>query len=151
VVIGPRNFTTMPLKKGRTDNQLFSAASYNCREDLYKPPIREIRRSVVKDGHLQAGHDAKFRPAKTVRDTADYKAAYGHLPDRLFVKKNYRDEEGAVVIGPRNFTTKPPKKGQVGKGTSFGGIPQAMPDGYDTAKVMRRKELEQHWDTINKV
>ena len=55
------------------------------------------------------------------------------------------------MIGPRNFTTKPPKKGQVGKGTSFGGIPVAMPDGYGSEKLQRRKELEQHWATIEKV
>lgn len=112
VVIGPRNFTTMPLKKGKTDQQLFSAPSYTCREDLYKPPIREVRRSLVKDGHLKAGHDVAYKPAKTVRETADYKAAYDHMPEQVFVKKNYRNpEDGSVVIGPRNFTTKPPKKG----------------------------------------
>ena len=36
-------------------------------------------------------------------------------------KKNYRDEQGAVMIGPRNFTTIPMKKGLVGKLTTFSG------------------------------
>jgi NAD/NADP transhydrogenase beta subunit len=49
------------------------------------------------------------------------KAAYEHMTDRKEVKKNFRDEDGAVVIGPRNFFTNPPKKGEVGKGTSFAG------------------------------
>ncbi len=152
VVLGPRNFTTKPLKKGSTDNELFSAPSYNCRLDVYKPAQRDIKRTTVKDGHLRAGHDAAYKPAKTVKETADYKAAYEHLPEQVFVKKNFKDpEDGSVVIGPRNFTTKPPKKGQVGAGTSFGGIPKAMADGYDAAKQQRRKELESHWDIINKV
>jgi hypothetical protein len=152
VLIGPRNFTTKPLKKGHTDKQLFSAPSYNCRTDVYKRAIREISRTVVKDGHLQAGHDAAYRPAKIVREVTGYKASFAHLPDRTFVKKSYRDpEDNSVVIGPRNFTTKPPKVGQVGPGTSFGGIPKAIPEGYDNAKVARRKELESHWDKIAKV
>ena len=143
VVIGPRNFTTKPLKRGRTDQQLFSAPSYNCRTDLYKRAIREISRTIVKDGHLKAGHDAAYRPAKIVREVTGYKASFHHLPDRVFTKKNYKDpEHGSVVIGPRNFTTKPPKYGQVGPGTSFGGIPKAIPEGYDNAKMDRRKELE---------
>jgi hypothetical protein len=52
VVIGLRNFTTKPLKHGKTDAQLFSIPSYVCREDMYKPAFRSITRTSVKDGHL---------------------------------------------------------------------------------------------------
>lgn len=86
----------------------------------------------------------QFRPAKTVRDKTGYKAAYEHMSDRVDVKKNYRNEDGAVALAPRNFTTMPPKKGEVGKNTSFGGNLAHLPDEYDNAKEIARKELEEH-------
>jgi hypothetical protein len=57
------------------------------------------------------------------------------MNDRKDIKKNFRDEEGAVVIGPKNFVTNPLKKGEVGKGTSFAGHLAHMPDTYDQAKI----------------
>ena len=66
-------------------------------------------RSADPKGHIKAGHDVAFKPAKNVRDKSDYKAAYGHMVDRVDVKKNFRDADGAVVAGPRNFYTTPAK------------------------------------------
>jgi len=37
------------------------------------------------------------------------------MTDRVEVKKNYKDEDGKVKLGPRNFTTNPAKTGEVGK------------------------------------
>ena len=76
--------------------------------------------------------DMAFRPAKVVPDKYNMKASYVHLPTEVHVKKNYRDpEDNHVIIGPRNFTTMPSKKGEVGKGTSFGGQIPHLPDGYE--------------------
>ena len=52
-------------------------------------------------------------------------------------KKDYKDEEGRVVIGPRNFTTIPMKRGKVGKLTYFGGqIPYKEDDTYGNKKKL---------------
>jgi len=59
-------------------------------------------------------------------------------------RKNHRDEEGAVMIGPRNFTTIPMKKGIGGKLTTFSGpIPYKESD-YNISKELLRKELKDH-------
>lgn len=47
------------------------------------------------NGH-QALHDAKFKPAKVVREKY-YKASYEHMNDRVEVKKQYKDEDGKVI------------------------------------------------------
>ena len=47
------------------------------------------------------------------------KAPYEHLKEIDEKKKNYRDEEGAVITAPRNFTTNNLKQGQVGPQTYF--------------------------------
>jgi hypothetical protein len=61
-------------------------------------------RGEVKDGYKSIGkQDMVFKPAKRVKDFYGSKASYEHLVDRVEFKKNYRDEEGAVIIGPRNF------------------------------------------------
>jgi len=46
-----------------------------------------------------------------------------------------------VKVGPRNFYTSPGKKGKVGKQTSFTPQPAHMPDDYDYAREMARKEM----------
>ena len=79
------------------------------------------------------------------------KASYEHMTDRKEIKKNYKDEEGAVITAPRNFYTNPLKKGEVGKGTSFAGQWEHLPDTYEQAKVNNRKELEKSWDINAKV
>lgn len=113
-IIGPRNFTTRPTLKGKTEKVYFArAASYTSIGDPFKEMNLQMRESV-KDGHLKAGHDRVFRPAKHFRQD-DYKASFVHQSDLVEVKKNYRDEEGKVRIQPRNILTNPPKKGLVGK------------------------------------
>ena len=110
VIIGPRNFTTKPLRSGKDERVYFQpASSYNCRGDLYQPPIRQITREQVKDGYKLIGkQDINFKPCKTVRDLY-HRAPFEHMSDRVEIKKNYRDEEGAVKIAPKNITTNPPK------------------------------------------
>jgi len=129
---------------------MLSRPDYVSIGDPYKPANKELRASK-KDGHLQAGHDVAFKPAKIVKDQASFVSSYGHMNDRVEVKKNYRDEDGEVILEPRNFTTKPLKKGEVGLGTSFGGHLPHMPDTYDEAKIKARKELELHWKKIETV
>ena len=57
-----------------------------------------------------------FRPAKTVthkKGKDGRLAAYEYKEQGPEKKKTYRDEEGAVIIAPRNFLTNPMKKGVI--------------------------------------
>lgn len=54
------------------------------------------------------------------------------------------DEDGKVVIGLRNFTAMPMKKGRIGKNTSFGGPVPYIADPYDNKKKIAWKELKEH-------
>ena len=96
-VVGPRNFTTKPLKKGKTEGVYFSkASSYIAIGDPFKESGFQMRTSE-KDGHIKAGHDKEFKPAKNFRQD-ETKAPYPHQSDLVPVKKNYRDEEGKVKL-----------------------------------------------------
>ena len=108
MILGPRNFTTKQPKQGKTDSVLFSKPSYVSVEDPYKPQLEKVMRTSDPEGHKKAGHDIVFKPAKVVRDKP-YKASYEHMNDRVDVKKNYRDADGAVISGPKNFYTTPAK------------------------------------------
>ena len=141
----------MPLKKGATDKQLFSNPDYTCLGNPYQPAKTDMARSHVIDGHLKAGHEVAFKPAKAVRDKYGYAASYAHIEENPDVKKkNYRDEDGAVIIGPRNFTTKPLKKGIVGKGTTFEAPLPHMAEGYEQHKVEAKEKAKSHLDFIAK-
>jgi len=143
VVTEPRNFYTTSVKKGHSDKVLFSKPSYVSVENPYSEPVEKVLRSADPKGHSKAGHDAIFKPAKNVRDKSDYKSAYVHMVDRVDVKKNFRDADGAVIKGPTNFYTTPAKQGRVGRGTSFTPQPKHMPDQFDYGKVIARKEMEE--------
>jgi hypothetical protein len=66
------------------------------------------------------------------------------MTDHVEIKKCRKGPDGAVVIEPRNFLTNPPKKGEVGKGTHFGGKIEHMADPFDHKKEIARKEREEH-------
>lgn len=119
VIVGPRNFTTKPMKKGKVGKSVFFDADpqYVTIGDPFKEAAGAVMRTSVKDGHIKAGHDKDFKPAKTVQEKV--KAPYEHMTDRVEVKKKYTDEEGNVMIAPKNILTNPPKRGKVGKRTLF--------------------------------
>jgi Domain of unknown function (DUF4586) len=65
------------------------------------------------------------------------------MNDRVDVKKNYRDAEGAVITAPKNFYTNPPKEGQVGKQTYFNKFVEHIPDDYNYPKKLATKEMQE--------
>lgn len=143
VITDPRNFTTKKLKKGKIDAVLFQKPSYICTGDLYKSRSVMQLRTVSKDGYLKAGHEAPFKPVKNPKEKL-YKASYVHQNERTDIKKNHRDEDGAVIIETRNIITNPPKQGLVGRQTTFGGNLPHMADEYDYGKVVAKKEFLDH-------
>lgn len=147
VIIGPPNFNTSPMKKGREDRALFEKPDYTAVGCPYVPRKENLTRSTTKDGYIKAGHELPFKPAKIVPNKP-HMMSYGHLTDFIERKKNFRDEDGAVIIGPRNFYTCAAKKGEVGKNTSFAGQWEHLPDTYEQEKINRRKELDSHLEFI---
>lgn len=58
-----------------------------------------------------ADHEGKsFRPARNTNPRL-YIVEHKHMQDINHVEKRFRDEEGGVAIGPRNFFTMPAKCG----------------------------------------
>lgn len=108
------------MKKGSSDAALLNKPSYVATGCLYQPKIEMVHRTAQKDGYLKAGHELPFKPAKVVPNKP-HKMEHEHKSDYIERKKNFRDDDGAVIIGPRNLYTNPLKKGEVGKGTSFAG------------------------------
>jgi len=63
-------------------------------------------------------------------------------------KKNYKDPDEGVLIGPRNFTTKPLKRGKIGLGVHFGGKIPYMEDDYNAKKKLLKKEMAYHHSKV---
>ena len=98
-------------------------------------------RDCEEDGHKPC-HDVKFKPAKCVKERL-YHSSFEHMNDRVDVKKNYRDADGAVISGPKNFYTCAAKKGEVGKRTYFNALPAAIPDDFNWPRKVARKEMDE--------
>ena len=67
------------------------------------------------------------------------------MQDINHVEKRFRDEDGGVAIGPRNFFTMPGKKGNaMMKNAQFAPLVPHMAEDYNAPKAIARKELEYH-------
>jgi len=144
VITAPRNFTTKKPKRGHNDDALFSKPSYISSGDLYQSRSTMNLRAPSKDGWKKAGHDFSFKLPRNFNEKVP-KAPYKHMSDRVEFSKKYRDEEGAVITGPPNIVTNPPKKGMAGRGTTLGKFPEFIGDDHVTnAKLMAKKERALH-------
>jgi len=95
-------------------------------------------------------HDREFKPAKDPGVKVPT-AAYPYKEEGPAPKKSYKNEDGEIETGPRNFTTIPLKKGNVGKNTSFGGAIPYIEDDFNLKKKLYKKELEEHRARIEKI
>jgi len=146
----PRNFYTTKMKSGQADDVYFMRPTYVATGDPFKQAaLLQMGRSEVKDGHLKAGHEKAFCPAKVVTHAKkDARAAYDYMEVGPVKKESFRDEDGEVKIGSRNFLTNPMKRGRVGLGTSLGGVVEYMPEDYDLSKKLARQDREYHESKI---
>lgn len=111
VEIKPRHIQTCVNgpKKGAADDVLFSTAP---RAMINGEPYENAGKYLMRTSiplTKPAEHDRPFRPAKHIR--LSHNAAYDHLTDYKEIKKNYRDEDGDVVLPPKNILTSKPKVG----------------------------------------
>jgi hypothetical protein len=139
VITDPRNFTTKKPKKGHGVDATFTKPIFNAPGDPFKESASVPMRTNVHEGYKEAGHDKDFKPAKDI-NRKNYRADFPHMTDYVEKKKSRKAPEGGVLIEPRNFLTNPPKKGEVGKQTSFGGNLPHMADPYDHKREILTKE-----------
>ena len=66
----------------------------------------------------------------------------------MHIVKNFKDEEGNVMVAPRNIVTNPIKVGRVGKQTTLGGVIKHIGDDYDAGKKLANKEREYHMSKL---
>lgn len=140
VAIDPPNIRTGPGKKGHTDSILFSKASYNSIGDPFKGAALSMVRKEDRAAQIAVGNEKPFKPQNHVRQPTN--ATYPHMKEFEHVQKNFRDPEDnrSVLVGPRNFLVNPPKKGIVGKNTTFSGVIPYMADDYNIPKELAKKE-----------
>lgn len=155
VVTGPRNFYTKKNKVGKTDGVLFMKPSYNAIGDPFKAAAVGMTRTTKKDGHIAAGHDKVFFPAKLQNglnsgqaNHNNIKAPYPYMPLGPGPKKDFKDEEGQVKVGPRNITTIPCKLGKCGKNVLIGEKIPYIEDDYNAKKKLAKKEMEYHHSMV---
>ena len=146
VITDPRNFTTKKPKKGRGPEVTFSKPVFATIGDPYKDGGNKPMRTAKHEGYKDAGHDKDFKPAMNI--SRKVKADFDHLTDLVEKKKSHKGEDGHVILEPRNFLTNPPKQGEVGKGTSFGGNLPHMPEQYDYKQEVLTKERKIHESTL---
>jgi hypothetical protein len=142
VITDPRNFTTKKPKKGHGVDATFSKPTFTTVGDPYQNQASVPMRTSKHEGYKDAGHDKDFKPAKDIQRKV--KADFEHKTDYIEKKKCRKGEDGGVITEPRNFLTNPPKKGEVGKGTSFGPLREHLPDPFDHKRELLRKEREDH-------
>lgn len=153
VVVQPRNIQTIVGggKKGSGDSVLFSKPSYVF-QGSFKDDKHEIYRDAgkfaLRDGKKPAGaadHEGKsFRPARNT-NPRPYIVEHKHMQDINHVEKRFRDEDGGVAIGPKNFFTMPAKKGNPQmKNAQFNKLVEHMEEDYNAPKKLARKELDYH-------
>lgn len=132
---------TTGIKKGKTDKVMFGTQSYNACGEMYKDGGNTIARKTNM-GAIMGVHEKNWVYAKVIKK--GMKTPYEAMTERKVLAKNFRDEEGAVIIGPRNFLTNPVKVGRVGKGTTFAGPIPFQGDDFYAATKIATKDREYH-------
>eukprot|EP00347_Sterkiella_histriomuscorum_P023179 403335648 len=142
----PRNFTTNFAKKGQIDTVLFSKPDYITIGDPYQEPLKQQMKGSKSTANIKGVHQFNFQPAKTFQRKV--KSDYEYIPEYNENTKSRRMPGGVVVLEPKNFMTSPPKRGQVGKQTTFSGQIEYLPDPYDNKRQLEKIERLQHLKKI---
>lgn len=151
VITKPRQIITSPGKRGTlTEGVLLGkTSSYNAVGDPFREAGNVIARKTNMDRIAAAGHEKNFSPSKIVK--INLTPAYEHRTERVHIQINKRDEEGTVIVAPRNFATSPPRKGRSGPGTSFAGHTPFIKEPYEIPDILRKKELDYHHEALAKL
>jgi hypothetical protein len=58
---------------------LFSKPSYLCTGDLYQDKAFKVGRPFDPEGHIKAGHEVSFKPAKIVQERVKANIPYKYI------------------------------------------------------------------------
>lgn len=140
----PRGVFSGPGRSGKVASSYFGKTAYVTIGDKYVDPASRDRQ-YNNEKKKKIRHEAEFKPASGTKSDP-CKALWGHKPEFIEVKKNYRGADGKVVIPNRNIMTNPPKSGHgdttVGHLLSKGYKHQ--PDPYNRPQELEKKEREEH-------
>jgi len=130
VTTGPKNFLTNKIKKGATDNVLLSKPDYVTIGEPYKDASKLKMRDIKPSEHA-VKHEKLFKPASPF--FAGY-TSYEHKTEGVKVAaKAKKGEDGKILIGPKNFYTKPCKE-------SIGLYPEHQKEEYERLKKIKSEE-----------
>ena len=107
MITAPKNITTKNVRKGHVESVLFTKPSYNAVGEPYNSTNAIATRKQDNNAIAAAGHEKNFAPAKI--PPKNYKPPFPHMTDRVNIVKNFKDEEGNVMVAPRNILTNPIK------------------------------------------
>lgn len=165
-VTEPRNFYAKKGKTGQNDDAYIGAdnrefkkimpeanagiykasVSYTTTNDPYKPSYGAGLRTLMKNGHQIMGkHEQNFVPAKNETHVKKGKGmCYEYMENPPPKRRATKDEEGIVILEPRNFTTVPMKTGVMDgkkdkRGPTFGGKIEYIPSDYNIEKKMLKE------------
>ena len=142
VVTEPKNFYTKRMRRGKTAEVYFSKPLFATIGDPYD------KRVSPKPGAAAAAietssSDAPFKPAGPFDPGF---APYEHKASEEYKKKNYRDEEGAVKLAPKNILVKPPKLGQANStpNLTFSSYPAITEEPYERKRLLEIEERKRN-------
>lgn len=142
-----KNIQIKPLRKGTAPDVYFHFEPPLAKGDPYKDPVTTIKMGQV----WMLNEEKKFIPPGSVKvklnKGIEYKEHKDTMKDPKAIYAKYKDFEFK-----RPILANPPKKGGGGvytKGVLFGGdkdrlFPKHVPDEFDRARMMRKKEMEAH-------
>jgi hypothetical protein len=141
VLTAPKNFYTHRGKSGKINDAYFEPPKFATVNDPFKDNLA-ISHTLNKERakKMIETHEVAFKPGGPVKEKV---AIYPHESDYVERKKNFRDPEShEVKVGPKNFMTNPPKKGEANStpGVLLGGDLPHEPDPYGRKDQMARDE-----------
>lgn len=142
-----RSFVIAPPRKGAGPDSLFGPIAPLCIGDPYIDPSKRL----VRKKCVPVDPEQMFKPPGAVKHGTGKGVVYvpqgnGSKADPKDIYAKYKETEFAI-LHPANIKTSALKKGGGGvltPGVLLSPFPEHMPDNYDGAKELKRKELAEH-------
>lgn len=148
-----RSFVIAPPRKGAGPDSLFLPMEPLCNGDPYVDPFKRL----VRPKCTPVDPEQMFKPPGSIKHGTGKGIVYvpqgNNKTDPKAIYQKYKETEFSV-LHPANIKTAPLKKGGGGvltPGVLMSPFPEHMPDNYDGAKEIKRKELAEHASKIQEV
>ena len=137
VDVGPRNFLTNNLKRGKTPDCYFSYPEH--KPDRYSGPKQPFKTDKERAEMMKKKHEEIWKPSGIIKEEP---SSFPHQPTEVFKTIKRKDKDGNVITEPKNFYTSPPKKGNNTPGVLLGGYPEHIPDPYDRKEKVKKPKIK---------